>query len=273
MHWRVTFGDRRAGLRSVSLHWRTLMAHTRSASFRVRISVRCGAQKRAGDERVLSAHTLMVRASAGSPKQPWCEATVPRVRAYCAISEICRSVDWEKQGPVRACHVEGGRVRGACCPGCQRGHGGRAWGWRGGGGGCRCIRRGRCVPPRRRRHGRRRGRRDSRGKRQTVGAQTQINCIVSRIPSHFFASHPSPPPNTKVGYHTQIPGNIPHWGEPKPETVQRTLASAMCALPSCDGQKEAKAGGAFSAMEVTLFCAEGTRENDIPCAMSRANDP
>ena len=73
------------------------MAHTRSASFRVRISVRCGAQKRAGDERVLSVRTPMVGANAGPPKQPWCEATVPRVRAYCAISEICvLSVDWEK---------------------------------------------------------------------------------------------------------------------------------------------------------------------------------
>ena len=64
------------------------MAHTRSASFRVRISVRCGAQKRAGDERVLSAHTLMVRASAGSPKQLGVKL---RSHAYAPIAQSVQS--------------------------------------------------------------------------------------------------------------------------------------------------------------------------------------
>ena len=43
----------------------------------------------------------MVGASAGPPKQPWCEDTVPRVRAYCAISAISqgRQGGWKESSP------------------------------------------------------------------------------------------------------------------------------------------------------------------------------
>ena len=87
----MTFGDRRAGLRSVLLHWRTLMAHTRSASFRVRISVRCGhvAHKRG---RAMSECSRRTHSWLGQVQDPPSSRGVKlRSHAYAPIAQSVQS--------------------------------------------------------------------------------------------------------------------------------------------------------------------------------------